>query len=444
MNPAELNAQSLSKELQWFTYFAESRMKEYFEKEIVLYPAPPILPESSIYAKLIDQFEMQTEERLILILALIPHLKPSLLDFFFNKNTALDRPYTEFGGIRGKQHSGFLPTLETAAFLLEGTDLNKRFELLPLFDSTHFFSTQNILKIGLGQIDEPFFSATLSVSQEILSKLTTGQPYNPSYNQSFPAKKLDTPLDWSDLVVEDEVMEEIKDIQAWLKYGRNLLEDWGMRKTIKAGWRSLFYGPPGTGKTLTACLLGKSEGLEVYRIDLSMIVSKYIGETEKNLANVFQQAENKNWILFFDEADSLFGKRTQTSSSNDRYANQEVSYLLQRIEDFSGVIILASNLKANMDEAFSRRFQSMIHFPTPSVEQRLKLWQNAFSKKTSLEKKIDLKKIAQNYEVTGGSIINITRYCSLMAIKRNSTIILEEDLLHAIRKEFKKDGKIVT
>jgi SpoVK/Ycf46/Vps4 family AAA+-type ATPase len=216
-----------------------------------------------------------------------------------------------------------------------------------------------------------------------------------------------------------------------------------MKKKIKAGYRVLFYGPPGTGKTLTASLLGKTAGLDVYRIDLSMVVSKYIGETEKNLANIFDQAENKNWLLFFDEADALFGKRTQTTSSNDRHANQEVSYLLQRIEDYPGVVILATNLKANLDEAFTRRFQSMIYFPIPDAWQRKKLWKNSFSDKTVLEEKTDLDDISTKYELTGGAIINITRYCSLMAMKRNDNTILLNDVMEGIRREFGKDGKIV-
>jgi len=131
-------------------------------------------------------------------------------------------------------------------------------------------------------------------------------------------------------------MEEVEEIKAWIEHRQTLMRDWGLEKQIKPGFRSLFYGPPGTGKTFTASLLGKSTGLDVYRIDLSLVVSKYIGETEKNLSTVFDQAERNDWILFFDEADALFGKRTQVSSSHDRYANQEVAYLLQRVEDFCG------------------------------------------------------------------------------------------------------------
>src|SRR5690606_11585436 len=129
---------------------------------------------------------------------------------------------------------------------------------------------------------------------------------------------------------------------------------WDMRQLIKPGYRTLFYGPPGTGKTLTAMLLGKEFQRNVFRIDLSQVVSKYIGETEKNLEKIFQRAANKEWILFFDEADALFGKRTSVKDAHDRYANQEVSYLLQRVEDFPGLVILASNYKNNIDKAFVR------------------------------------------------------------------------------------------
>lgn len=141
-----------------------------------------------------------------------------------------------------------------------------------------------------------------------------------------------------------------------------------------------------------------------------MVVSKYIGETGKNLANVFDQAENKNWILFFDEADALFGKRTQASSSNDRHANQEISYLLQRVEDFPGTVILATNLKANIDEAFARRFQSVIYFPTPEADLRLRLWQGVLGDKCRLAEDVDLVDLAEKYALAGGAILNVVRY----------------------------------
>jgi SpoVK/Ycf46/Vps4 family AAA+-type ATPase len=174
-----------------------------------------------------------------------------------------------------------------------------------------------------------------------------------------------------------------------------------------------------------------------------MIVSKYIGETEKNLGKVFDVASYKNWILFFDEADALFGKRTSSATSNDRHANQQTGYLLQRIEDFPGTVILATNLKANMDEAFTRRFQTMINFTMPSTNQRLQLWQNAFNGVCELEPDVDLDKIAQDHELAGGAIINVLRYCALNAISSNKKHIEHDDLMTGIKREFRKDNRTI-
>jgi SpoVK/Ycf46/Vps4 family AAA+-type ATPase len=194
---------------------------------------------------------------------------------------------------------------------------------------------------------------------------------------------------------------------------------------------------------LTAGLLGKVSGRPVYRIDLSQLVSKYIGETEKNLEKIFKQAEKRNWILFFDEADSLFGKRTNITDAHDRYANQGTAYLLQRIEDCPNVVILASNYKTNIDDAFSRRFQSTVFFPMPQKNERLKLWKQGFSPVSSLESAIDLDEIARRYEVAGGAIMNAIRYSSLMAIKKKSRVITYDDLLMGIQREFNKEGRTI-
>jgi SpoVK/Ycf46/Vps4 family AAA+-type ATPase len=238
-------------------------------------------------------------------------------------------------------------------------------------------------------------------------------------------------------------MSQVEEIVTGIVYHDTLMYKWGFSKKLKPGCKSLFYGPPGTGKTLVACLIGKRCNLDVYRIDLSTIVSKYIGETEKNLEKIFQMAENRQWILFFDEADALFGKRTGVSSSHDRYANQETAYLLQRIEDFKGVVILASNLKSNIDEAFSRRFQSVIYFPVPQANERLKLWNQSFAQPTVLEDGFDTKHFAKKYELTGGMILNVIRYCSLMALKRNENIIRTIDAENGIQKEMMKEGRLM-
>lgn len=377
---------------------------------------------------------MTFAERVILSLALVPHVAPQLLDVFFIKNADFDRGFSEFGGIKGQQHAGFLPTGETAAFILGADNLESRFNVLDIFHPSHFFLKNNILKLVDTQTNEPYLSGLLNLSVEYQNYFTTGMTHKPDYNINFRARLIKTALDWSDLVLEDQTFREVMEIRDWIEHRETLLNDWGMKKKIKPGFKSLFYGPPGSGKTLSASLLGKSTGLDVYRIDLSLLVPKSLGETEKNLADIFDQAENKQWILFFDGADVLFEKYAQPSNSNDCYAKQDFSYLLQRIEDFPGILILATNVKTNLDIAFAHSFQSTVYFPMPDANQRKNLWQNSFTDKTVLSDDIDLEDIAEKYELTGGAIINITRYCSLMALKNKRNRILLSDLIEGLRR----------
>ncbi|MCP4374415.1 MAG: ATP-binding protein, partial [Deltaproteobacteria bacterium] len=279
------------------------------------------------------------------------------------------------------------------------------------------------------------------IAKEVMDLITTGIVRVPHFGIDFPARNIETAMEWKDLVLDSDVMEQVLEIKTWIEYGDKLLYDYGLGKKIKPGYRSLFYGPSGTGKTLTATLLGKITGQDVFRIDLSLVISKYIGETEKNLEKVFQKADKRRWILFFDEADALFGKRTNISDAHDRFANQEVSYLLQRVEDYTGVVILASNMKSNLDEAFTRRFQSIIFFPMPKKRERYRLWKNAFSEKTKLEEKVSLSEIAEKYELSGGSIVNVIRYSTLMALKQNRKVITLNDIQTGLRREFQKEGK---
>jgi SpoVK/Ycf46/Vps4 family AAA+-type ATPase len=208
-------------------------------------------------------------------------------------------------------------------------------------------------------------------------------------------------------------------------------------------YRALFYGPHGAGKTLTATLLGKQTGKDVFRIDLSRVISKYIGETEKNLSRLFDKAENKDWILFFDEADALFGKRTDIRDAHDKYANQEVAYLLQRIEGYNGLVILASNQRANIDDAFVRRFQSIIHFPMPRPEERYEIWRKTFPPQIEIADDIDWRHVAARFELTGAGILYVTHYCAVEVLADRSQCLDLKRLEDAILREYIKEGKVV-
>ncbi|MEO1261789.1 MAG: ATP-binding protein [Bacteroidota bacterium] len=448
MNLLDVNMAALELEMTWFSEELNRRISAYFQQEkpkddLSLLSPPDLSEDQSNYATLVRHFGFGIKERMVLILALTPHLKPNLLDIFFTKNTMFDRPFTEFGGYVAKNHPGFIPTGETVDFILSGGDVKQRYETIELLRPGHVFGRHDILKLEKADRHEPFLSGILTISDEYLSFLTTGDQFIPDNNELFPAKRISTEMEWEDLVLAPNVIHEIKQINTWIEHEEDLMSLADFRKHVKPGYRSLFYGPPGTGKTLTACLLGKSSGLDVFRVDLSLIVSKYIGETEKNLSKIFDYAEKRRWILFFDEADAIFGKRTQTSSSNDRFANQEVSYLLQRVEDFPGVVILASNLKSNIDEAFSRRFQSIIYFPMPDKFQRLKLWEKLYGGVIKLDPACDLKVLAEKYELSGGSMINVFRYSTLRSIEKNTPMIQHDDVIQGIRKEFRKYGKTI-
>lgn len=450
---SQANAATLELELAWFNSVLDTRIALYFEhaqsiadnetsyESIEAIAAPDLSADESPYAMLVKDAGLDFDERLLLILTLIPHVRPDMLDLLFTRNKNFDRGFTQFGGWKGQSHGGFLPTCETAAFVIAGGDLAKRFVLVRYLEGESELIKRRVLTLEHQSNGEPFMSAALRMNGEYLDRLTTGVYQKPDYSMNFPAKLINTPLSWDDLVLPVEVMIEIETITTWIKNSHTIMEEWGLNKVIKPGYRSLFYGPPGTGKTLTASLIGRAVGADVYRIDLSMVVSKYIGETEKNLANVFDQAESKNWILFFDEADALFGKRTQASSSNDRYANQEISYLLQRVEDFPGVVILASNIKANIDEAFSRRFQSAVYFPMPDTEHRLMLWKRILGNTKNLDMDISLEKLAEDYELSGGAITNVVRFGAINTLQMNRTQICQEDLIEGVTKELRKEGK---
>ncbi|UII24686.1 ATP-binding protein [Fulvivirga maritima] len=305
------------------------------------------------------------------------------------------------------------------------------------------FSKSQVITGGVPKRGYPRLSGTWLVADEYVDYLICGQEYHPVYSVDFPAQHITTQMLWEDIVLSKKTSDSLQEILEWTNYGHAIMSDLGLSRRLKPGYKSLFYGPPGTGKTMTAALLGKTTGKPVYKIDLSMTVSKYIGETEKNLAKVFDQAEKHDWILFFDEADSLFGKRTQVNSANDRYGNQEIGYLLQRIEDFSGVVILATNLKENIDEAFTRRFQSMIEFRMPGVAERHQLWKQSFSEKLPLDPDTDLLAVAEKYELSGGVIMNVVRKATLLAVAAQQQSITQRTLEAIIRKELHKEGIIL-
>ncbi|MEH6763789.1 MAG: ATP-binding protein [Aequorivita antarctica] len=446
MEVIEKLAKTLQKEIDWFKSVVDTSLALYFKNESnqksVYAIAPPDLDkDSSPYAEIVKELQLGFEERLMLILAMIPYLKPNVLDVFLIKNQNLNSGFSEFGGINNANKPGFTPTLETAYFILGGYNLTTRLKLLATTNTENILFKKGILEIDAQQ--QFGVHQKLQISSEYYGLFTMGKKHLPQYSTIFPANKITTALKWEDLVVAPAITEAILEIKDWLKHSPKILKEWNFENNFKKGYRALFYGPSGTGKTLTASLLGKETNRPVYRVDLSLVVSKYIGETEKNLSRFFDEAQQKDWILFFDEADALFGKRTNVRDAHDRYANQEVAYLLQRIEDFSGLVILSTNLKNNIDAAFTRRFQNMVHFSAPDSQQRKLLWEHLFKENFELESFIDLDDLAERYELTGGEITEVLRYCALQAARRNEKKVLLNDIITGIRSVYRKQNKTI-
>lgn len=422
------------------------RLDQYTQGKPFMLPVIDIEDESDPLMLLLKPCNPGIEEYLLLAMALAPHVQPNFFDIIIREALPEGGDFPEFGGVRGSNHRGILPTGETAQFILAGDDLSKRISIQEMLGDGHFFFLHDIIWLEQMKEGEPVMSGRIILSQELVMMLTTGEETKPKFGPEFPAKLVSTSMSWEDLVLHPYTSDQIEDIRRWLKYNDLLMSDPNLSRKLKPGYRALFYGPAGTGKTFTASLLGKQFNKEVYRIDLSQIVSKYIGETEKNLGKVFDRAEHKNWILFFDEADALFGKRTSVQSSHDKYANQEVSFLLQRVEDFNGLMILASNIKGNLDDAFLRRFHAVIHFPMPNSQERLKLWTKAIPQSIPAESENLLPDLAQSYELSGASIINIVQYAALKALSRSDGsphILTRADLIEGVRKEFRKEDKSV-
>ena len=258
------------------------------------------------------------------------------------------------------------------------------------------------------------------------------------------AQKIAPRYTWDDIVLPADQLALMHEIIATVRGRPVVLETWGVGQKLASseGVTVLFAGPPGTGKTMAAEIIAAELGLELYKIDLSTVVNKYIGETEKNLGRIFDEASNSNAILFFDEADAIFGKRSEVKDAHDRYANIEVSYLLQRMETYDGVTVLATNMRANLDEAFTRRLQFAMDFPFPDEAYRLRIWQALFPPGVPRADDLDLGLMARRFKLAGGNIRNIIVSAAFLAASDGGQLTMQH-LLHGARRELQKMGRLV-
>jgi len=257
------------------------------------------------------------------------------------------------------------------------------------------------------------------------------------------ARRIQPAVGFGDLVLPPDTMAQLKELLTRARYREQVLDVWKMGGPAarRRGLTALFAGPSGTGKTMAAEVLAGELGLDLYTVDLATVVDKYVGETEKNLDRIFAEAERVNGVILFDEADALFGKRSEVSDAHDRYANVEVAYLLQRMELFDGIAILATNLRANLDEAFTRRLDSLVDFPEPEEEYRLQLWLRTLGTAMPRDADLDLPFLAQSFKLAGGGIRNIVVAAAYAAAERGSALSMA-DLIRATQREYLKMGRL--
>ncbi len=322
----------------------------------------------------------------------------------------------------------------------------------PVAPDVNFTDISGKFRLNGGQIGDAMATArSLALWRDPENGLvTTHDLYSACRQQSNQrlntlASKIHPRHNWDDIILPRDQKEQLQEICSYVEHYHTVYGDWGFGQKLSrsTGLNALFAGPSGTGKTMAAEIMANELGLDLYKIDLSAIVSKYIGETEKNLDRIFREGQTANAILFFDEADALFGKRSEVRDSHDRYANIEVAYLLQKMEEYDGVVILATNLRKNMDEAFARRMHFTLEFPIPEETDRYRIWQSIFPGVAPLTKDIDLLFLARQFKITGGNIRNIALGAAFLAVETSGYITMKH-LIRATKREYQKMGKLCT
>lgn len=326
---------------------------------------------------------------------------------------------------------------------------NEKGNQLKIDDQVNLSELSNKFKFTPKQITKAYQDAANEMLWKHMDVIDSRMLHKASYNQlshnlKDKAQLIISHYGWQDIVLPKEQFELLKEACDHVRFKHIVFNKWGFNEKITygTGLGLLFTGPPGTGKTLAAQVIANELNLEIYRVDLSQIISKYIGETEKNLKMIFDEAALSGAILLFDEGDALFSKRTDVSDSHDKYANVETSYLLQKIEAYEGISIVTTNLLGNIDDAFIRRFSFVVHFPFPTAEYRRQIWRTIFPVETPLSETLDLEYLANAFEFSGGNIKNIALNASFKAASQDRPVSMK-DLLLSVASEISKTGKVV-
>lgn len=427
----------LERELRWLEDCLAQRVQLHQsgkdQEYLSLQPPPLQEAQDSNYVQFVLKHKLSAEERLVLILSLVPILKPRIFhDIVFNSKL-----YRVSGLVKTRSETALLPSPETALFILADANLTLRLQFQAMFGVQHLFYKQSVLQLGHTGFGEPELNAKMALSQNYQDLFVMNQAGSPRFSEDFPAQLLTTNMDWDDLYLMPHVRQKLDEVKLDLAERANMVNAWSMGKHHKAGCRILFFGEPGTGKTLAATLLGKYLNRDVYCVDISMVTSKYVGETTKRLGALFNAAEHKDWILLFDEGDALLGQRKNAGQNDNssQYANQEVAFLLQRIEQFNGIVIVTTNLKNNIDLAFTRRFNHQVRFAGFDKETQHRFWQEQLPDEVKFPADLRLEHVVQRYSLSPASIVNVAYRVCLQAWKEKNHQISSEYFLRCIQDE---------
>ncbi len=442
----EKNIQALAASIIWLEELMRMRMDElqggskFLVDEHAEKMDKTYLTSNSSLLELLSGYNNSFIEYLLVSVGFTAWFRPKSLNKLAKHKPDTDEVYSETGLIYNKATNKFLPTLQTALFLLAGTNITRQAYYHSILLDHPFFKDQ-ILHLRRPSTFNNFPNEyILEFDLAYYNYLLNGKKPRLDASPDFPASLLETEKDFDDLVLKEHTRTQLDTVMNYASNRSGLFSREGVSDKIKPGLIAMLYGPPGTGKTFTVSVMSKKLGIDAYRIDLSRVISKYIGETEKNLEKIFERLSDKNCILFFDEADALFGKRTDVSDSKDRYANQEVAYLLQRVENFPGLVILASNFKQNLDTAFKRRILVSVYLPPPDKDERLIMWNNSMPEYFKYIPEDLPELLAEKHSFTGANIANIIKLSCIHAESRNSNEITIDIMEPFIKQEYHKEG----
>ena len=347
----------------------------------------------------------------------------------------------QFGALFESNTVRIAPTLQTAIYLYAGNDDDRTMEGHAILHKRNALFLDGILKLTPPNSNNTFFSSFLvSLDTAYFSHFLYGKKIRLDEMENFPAQLLETNKTFKDLVLDDNTRLQLVTVMNYAKHYKTMYQKTGGQLQ---GYVTMFFGPPGTGKTMTASVLGKELGIDVYKVNLSRVISKYIGETEKNLEVVFDRLGGRDCILFFDEADALFGKRSEVTEANDRYANQEIAYLLQKIDQCQCLVILATNFRQNLDTAFTRRILSTIKIDWPSMNERQLIWEKTLVEPFTYSPSDLPKTLAGKYAITGSNINNIIKLGCYEALENDTHEITLPLLEPFIKREYIKERRSV-